>query len=79
MKKSRGREHRDFFGCVGFNQVFNVTEDAEDIWLLTAFIKRALRRMVNARTGGGLSLLKGRAFSTPAAPKKSRASGALRV
>ena len=28
--------------------------------------------------GGGLSLLKGRAFSTPAAPKKSRASGAFR-
>ncbi len=25
--------------------------------------------MVNARTGGGLSLLIGRAFSTPAAPK----------
>ena len=43
------------------------------------FIKRALRRTVNARTGGGLSLLKGRAFSTPAAPKKSRASGALKV
>jgi hypothetical protein len=45
---------------------------------LTSFIKRALRRMVNARTGGGLSLLKGRAFSTPAAPKKLRASGARR-
>ena len=39
----------------------------------------ALRRMVNARTGGGLSLLKGRVFSTPAAPKKLRTPGALRV
>ena len=35
--------------------------------------------MVNARAGGGLSLLKGRAFSTPAAPKKLRAPAALRV
>ena len=63
-KKSRGRvTRRNFLDRACFN------------WkgrsFITVPVVQLVRcRMVNARTGGGLSLLKGRAFSTPAGAEK---------
>ena len=66
-----GEENTEkFFRHASFYRAFRLMRKLRDFYLMTAFIKSVLRRTVNARTGGGLSLLKGRAFSTPAAPKK---------